>query len=180
MGGSIYIEATALERKPLRFDALIGPALLDLSDPWRVAGRVQVNGSAELFDKDGRRPIRVRGRIRAAVDHACDRCLRQLQRGFDSDFDLYFYPMEMIEHGGEAAITLDEAELGFYEGEGVGLADVVREQLLLWLPTRSLCKSDCPGLCPICGADRNEAMCSCRESRADSRWDALKQLQLKR
>ncbi len=176
MGGGIFIEATALERRPLRFDALITSALLDLPDRWTLAGNVQVTGGAELLDTAGTRAIRVRGRLRASVDHACDRCLRDLRREFDSAFDLYFYPLAMIEDGGEAAITLDETEVGFYEGGGVRLADVVLEQLVLWLPERSLCGSQCRGLCPVCGADRNEATCGCQEAYRDSRWDALKQL----
>lgn len=176
MGRRIYIEAAALERKPLRFEAAIRPALLDLSDPWRVTRDVEASGLAELLDRDGVRSIRVRGRIRASVDHDCDRCLKELQRELDADFDLFFYPMTMIDEGGEAAISMEEAELGFFEGTGVALADVVREQLLLWLPARSLCKPDCKGICPLCGADRNQAHCECRESFTDPRWDALRQL----
>ena len=176
VGGSIYIEATALERRPLHFETLIDPALLDLSDRWTLPEAAQVEGAAELLDKEGVRTIRVRGRIRAGVSHECDRCLRDLREDLDSGFDLYFYPMTMIEDGGEAAITRDETEVGFYEGDGVGLADVVREQLLLWLPTRSLCRPECKGLCPQCGADRNHADCNCLESREDSRWDALRKL----
>ena len=173
---SIYIEAAALERKPLRFETALRPALVDLSDPWRVTGDVEAAGAAELLDRQGVRSIRVRGRIRASVDHVCDRCLKALQQDFDSKFDLYFYPMTMIEDGGEAAISMDETEVGFYEGDGVGLADVVREQLLLWLPARSLCSPDCKGICSVCGKDRNEANCECSESFADPRWDALRHL----
>ncbi len=91
----------------------------------------------------------------------------------------------MIEDGGEvgrltsSACDADQGEVGFYprwEGDGVGLADVVREQLLLWLPARSLCSPDCKGICSVCGKDRNEANCECSESFADPRWDALRHL----
>ena len=180
MGKSIFIEAGALERKPLRFEAVIRPALLELSSPWSVTRDVEVAGLAELLDRDGVRSIRVRGRLTAFVDHACDRCLKDLREEFDSGFDLFFYPMTMIDEGGEAAISMDETEVGFYEGEGVALADVVREQLLLWLPVRSLCGPDCKGLCPVCGGNRNEAECSCRESFSDPRWEALRGLDFRR
>ena len=33
------------------------------------------------------------------------------------------------------------------------LEDVLREQVLLSLPVRTLCKPDCKGLCPRCGAE---------------------------
>ncbi len=180
VGGVIHIEATALERRPLRFDALIAPALIDLPDRWKPAGNAQVKGVAELLDRQGTRAIRVRGRLLAAVDHACDRCLRESRRDFNSTFDLYFYPMTMIEDGGEKAISMDETEVGFYAEYGIGLADVVLEQLLLWLPERSLCDSKCKGLCPVCGANWNEESCNCEESYTDPRWDALKKLHYSR
>ena len=169
-----------MERKPLRFEAVIRPALLELSSPWRVTREVETAGVAELLDRDGVRSIRVRGRLRASVDHACDRCLKELRQDFDTGFDLFFYPMTMIEDGGEAAISMDETEIGFYDGEGVGLPDVVREQLQLWIPVRSLCRPDCKGLCPVCGGNRNEAGCDCRESFTDPRWEALRHLDYKR
>ncbi len=176
MPGSIYIEAAALERMPLQFKEAIRPAQLDLSDPWRVSDAVAAQGRAELLDKEGLRSIRVRGRLHACLSHACDRCLKDLRREFEEGFDLCFYPMEMIEEGGEAAISMEQTEVGFYDGDGIGLADVVREQLLLWLPTRSLCQPGCKGLCPECGADRNERACECRAGFADPRWDALREL----
>ena len=179
MGRKIFIGCAALEHSPLRFEAAIPPALLDLSDSWRVTRAVGADGKAELLDKQGLRTIRVRGRIRAAVHHSCDRCLKDIEQRFDSGFDLCFYPMSTIEDGGESAISMDETEVGFYEGDGLGLADVVREQLMLWLPARSLCMPDCRGICPACGANRNESACVCRQAFADPRWDALRTLRPK-
>ena len=176
MARGIYIETAALERSPLRFSTAISPKFLDLSDPWQVSRPVEATGSAALLDKDGLQLIRVRGSIRASVDHGCDRCLKDLRHEFDASFDLCFYPMSMIEDGGEASISMDETEVGFYEGDGIGLADVVREQMLLWLPARSLCDPGCKGICPVCGSDRNESECECRESFNDPRWDALRKL----
>jgi len=53
------------------------------------------------------------------------------------------------------------------------LEDVVREQVLLSLPSRTLCTADCKGLCPRCGQNLNQAKCSCEEAPADLRWNAL-------
>lgn len=174
MGPSICIEIAALERRPLEFDTRIQPSLLELSHSWSVTRAVETTGVAELLDRHGVRPIRVRGRISAHLGHACDRCLVELQLDLDSRFDLFFYPMAMIEDGGEVAISLDETEVGFYEGEGLGLDQVVREQLLLWLPARSLCRKECRGLCPTCGRDLNQGSCDCQNSFVDPRWDALR------
>lgn len=176
MGRSPFIDVAGLERKPLLFEAVIRPARLDLSHRWTPAKPAHAVGKAELLDREGLRTIRVRGRIRAAVDHTCDRCLEAYRQEFDADFDLFFYPMETIEQGGEAAISRDETEVGFYEGEGIGLAEVVREQLLLWLPMQSLCRPACRGICPACGTNRNRSACSCNQPFTDPRWDGLRNL----
>lgn len=179
MDRRLFIDATALERKPFRFETGIQPGLLDLIDGWSLAGPAQVDGRAELLDKEGLRTIRVKGRLQAKAIHACDRCLKDLQRDFDAGFELYFYPMEIIEQGGETAITHEQTEVGFYEDGGIGLAQVVQEQLLLWLPARYLCDPDCKGICPTCKADRNAEPCDCRDAFADPRWDGLRHLNYK-
>lgn len=176
MDRTLFIDAAVLERRPFQFETTVRADLLDLADGWTARQPAGLDGVAELLDREGLRAIRVRGRLRARLHHACDRCLKDLQREFDDDFDLYFYPMEAIQQGGETAVTLEETEVGFYEDGGVGLDAVAREQLLLWLPARSLCDPGCKGLCPVCGVNRNAVACGCRESLADPRWDALRHL----
>ncbi len=90
-----------------------------------------------------------------------------------NDPDLIFRPGGVDAESGEHAITEDETEIGYYEKSGLPLEDVVREQVLLTLPGRTLCREDCKGLCPHCGADRNATECTCDNTVADSRWSAL-------
>ncbi len=89
------------------------------------------------------------------------------------DFDLIFRPEEADADAGERSITADETEIGYYRESGLLLEDVVREQVLLSLPSRTLCTADCKGLCPRCGQNLNQAKCSCDEASADPRWNAL-------
>jgi uncharacterized protein len=50
----------------------------------------------------------------------------------------------------------------------------VREQVLLSLPSRTLCQPDCKGLCPRCGQNLNQATCNCNSAEQhDPRWKAL-------
>ena len=58
----------------------------------------------------------------------------------------------------------------------IDISGPVCEALALELPLKPLCKADCRGLCPVCGANRNETVCECKIERADSRWDALRDL----
>ena len=64
------------------------------------------------------------------------------------------------------------------EGEEVDLAGPLRDNLLLELPSTVLCREECAGLCPACGADRNTTDCGCDLTVPDPRWDALRDLEI--
>jgi uncharacterized protein len=87
--------------------------------------------------------------------------------------------MAVIAKNESVAIGPQDTEAGFYELPGINLADVLTEQVLLWLPMRSLCRDDCKGICPVCGANRNLAACGCELPKGDTRWDALKSIVIK-
>ncbi len=62
------------------------------------------------------------------------------------------------------------------ENDQINLLPMVRENLLLGIPVGPLCREDCPGFCPHCGADLSEASCSCDTTVSDPRWSALEGL----
>ena len=61
----------------------------------------------------------------------------------------------------------------------VDLTENLREDIVLALPQRALCQTDCQGLCPVCGKDLNESVCRCNPLRVDLRWHALDRIKLK-
>lgn len=65
-------------------------------------------------------------------------------------------------------VSCDEPFLPFHE--------IVREQVLMAIPMKPLCREDCRGLCPTCGADENAGECGCEKSAVDPRWETLKSL----
>jgi len=97
----------------------------------------------------------------------------------ECDFELYYRPVEEG-YGDEKALDEGEAEMGFYEGDGVELNDVLREQVLLALPMQRLCAESCKGICPECGQNRNLKECRCEPSAGDDRWAALRGAPVKR
>jgi uncharacterized protein len=105
--------------------------------------------------------------------------LEPILTSFDSDFELFYYPMKLIARDESTPIQYEDTDVGFYEGNGLELEDVLKEQVLLWLPMRSLCSEECLGFCPQCGMNRNLGQCSCQTRLVDSRWDALRKLQLR-
>ncbi len=71
-----------------------------------------------------------------------------------------------------------EGETQPLHGESIDLEPVARETVLLDLPLAPLCREDCAGLCPTCGAERNEVACACSTEGTDPRWSALAGLDL--
>ena len=60
----------------------------------------------------------------------------------------------------------------------VDLTPQIREDILLALPQRALCRPECRGLCPACGENLNERKCHCRVAHEPLHWHALDQLKL--
>ena len=167
--------------EPLPFDLSIAPGVIDYAPDVRQSGTLAVKGSADRIEEHGGTgdivaDIRVRARCRGTFELLCARCLEPIGHLADLRFDLIFRPSGIDAEAGERSISEAETEIGYYEENGLLLEDVVREQVLLSLPDRSLCREDCQGLCPRCGGNRNETSCNCAEAEIDPRWSALQGL----
>ena len=149
----------------------------DFADPGvKQKAPLVTEGVAELIPHTGGE-VRVYGRIRTELEIECDRCLSRASFSVDAPFNLFYKPLDAAEDPEEeVAIDEGEAEMGFYELPGLELEDIVREQVLLQLPMQRVCSAACKGICPICGANRNETECSCQPPSGDDRWMALKDL----
>ena len=67
-------------------------------------------------------------------------------------------------------------ELILVENDRLDLKELVLSDLLLNLPMKHLCREDCKGLCPKCGANLNEGECGCNRKPVDPRFAALRDL----
>jgi uncharacterized protein len=121
--------------------------------------------------------VRLRGTIRTEVEILCDRCAAPERAPLAVEFDTSFIPREVETAKAEnVELSPEDLLLSAYDGEAVDLDELVREQILLALPSRHLCKEDCKGLCQKCGADLNAGHCSCEQGEIDPRWSALADL----
>jgi uncharacterized protein len=170
----MFLGIRELALGPLRFEQDLTPEQIGALDGAVLAAPVHVTGQATVVEAIGQ--IRVRGTLTGALRCECDRCLEPFEVPANGTFDLLYEPAGLASTARAAAITEEDAEVGYYEGEGIELADVVREQLSLSLPMQRLCRPECQGICPTCGADRNEARCQCKPAAAEQRWAALKNL----
>lgn len=110
--------------------------------------------------------IVVRGVVDAPWRAGCSRCLQPVTGSVHAEVRELFEPEPL------------EGETYPLEHDHVDLALPVRDAVLLELPVAPLCRDDCAGLCPSCGADRNTDPCTCALDTADPRWAALSQLEL--
>ena len=176
----MLFDVAILERRTIVFDEILRAGAIDFSgSDWRQPGDLNAVGTAELLDPSGSCTIRVQGRVHGGMEGTCARCLEPALTELDGNFNLFYYPMSVIAKKEDISIRSADTEVGFYEEPGVELTDVLREQILLWLPMRGLCGEECKGICSHCGKNRNFGDCSCEPVQGEARWDALRNLQLK-
>lgn len=174
----MFFAIADLEREPIQFSVALPPGTIDFGHEARQAGNLAAEGRAEVLHehrgpKEIVSDIRLKGSLQGSFEAPCARCVEPVQHLISAEFDLLFRPLGVDAGGSEYAISTQETEIGYYEKDGLALEDVLREQVLLALPARSLCQPECKGLCPRCGQNRNEAACSCDEVASDLRWEAL-------
>jgi uncharacterized protein len=169
----MFLSIKEMELRKIRFDETFAPGELDFEeDEIRQAGPLHAQGTAELLaNTEGE--VRIQGALSVQMEAECDRCLGRAQFPLDTGFDLFYRPMSSIAREEEVEIDEGEAQLSFYEGGGMELEDVLREQILLVMPMQRVCSEDCKGICPTCGKNRNEAPCDCKSDSAGDRWSAL-------
>lgn len=115
--------------------------------------------------------IHVEGTVSGDVSLECRRCLTMFARPTSVTVDtIYLYP------GEDGDDDDDDGETYAIVDETVDLEPAVRDAVLLELPLNPVCREDCKGLCPTCGADLNEKNCGHEGQRSDIRWSALEEL----
>ena len=166
----------------------IPPEGLDIDEPIE-AGEVHLDGE-ETFrfesgrihghvDVDPESTVHVKGHLSVTLGFECGRCLEPIPFTLDQDLDLFFLPhREGMSDGEEDEVELTERDLvvAYYRGDRLDLGEVVREQLILSVPMKRLCRETCQGLCLSCGMNKNNGRCDCVVDDTDSRLAPLKKL----
>ena len=138
-----------------------------LNQPASVTGRIRTSGSE----------VRVSGKIDARVEVDCDRCLKAVELPVTAQFGLQYITEQEYESSDKAELSPEEMVVSIFDGVAIDVDEIVREQILLGVPDRTLCREDCKGICSTCGIDLNTATCNCQSSEIDPRWAALKKFQ---
>ena len=150
----LRVDIRDLQRGPVRTDGQLEPddpvfegLGLGLVGPVAVTGQLQPTGNGEYL---------WRGHVHGVVRGECRRCLTDVLDEVDIDVDAAVFSTDP-----EAADDPDFYPLPERAGR-VDVTEVVREELALAAHTDLLlCRDDCAGLCPKCGADLNAGPCDC-------------------
>ena len=148
----LRVDLRAVHRGPLDTAGVLQPddpvfegLELGLAGPVSVEGRLQETGPGEFF---------WRGKVRGEIRGGCRRCLVDVARPVDVDLSVLF---------SEDPAAADDP--GVYplapDAAALDLGEAVREELALAIPAYLLCREECAGLCPRCGADLNAGACQC-------------------
>lgn len=120
--------------------------------------------------------LRVTGRVSTSLTLTCSRCLATYQSAVDSSFTIIFRRGTSDEAALEEEAELSEQDLisAMFSGDEIDLTHEVEEQVAMEVPLKPLCSEDCKGLCHNCGADLNQAPCSCSRENFSIKFSALK------
>ncbi len=140
-------------------------------NPSVVPETVEVSVNARRI----RETIYLEGGLKTEVTAECCRCLEAARMPVAATFAYTCVPAEE-RTAEEHELHSEDLEVVFYTDDTLDLDPLVYEQILLQIPIKILCREDCKGLCPRCGANLNTAPCSCPEETTGGPFSALKQL----
>ena len=120
-------------------DELSGIKGCNFSSPISVKGRI--------YNKAG--VVYLKYNLSFSMNSQCDRCLKEMDISYSFDCDHIVVP----------SVSGDYDEYIVADGENLELNEIAVTDMLLQIPTKTLCSEDCKGLCMVCGADLNEGDC---------------------
>ena len=147
--GSCICGEDVLEESEYR----VGPETYGLPDGINIEYTLSNVGEAILLT----------GHARARVKTECSRCLAPMEMNLDGDLEGYY--LIDAEHSPEDRDADEYSRM--LSDESIDISDAVLAALVIETPVSPLCREDCAGLCPRCGADLNEGPCGCRDDEID-------------
>lgn len=126
----------------------------------------------------------VQGRVEIESEISCCRCLAPFRQSLAEAFALTYTvglpEVDRFDPAKHAAIELTAEDMGLalVRNGRIDLLEVIEEAVVMALPMRPLCREDCKGLCPTCGADLNRDKCTCAGAAPDPRLAVLAKLKI--
>jgi uncharacterized protein len=168
----MMLDMDTLKELPTRLVLEEDASQLNLSNEGMT---VKGKARAEMNIMPGDHVYFCNGLATCEAEILCSRCLELYNGTLCGEIE--FSMQEVVDGRELKPDELPENELIVLANETeIDITAPVREALLLALPLKPLCRTDCRGLCPMCGVNRNEHLCDCKIEKTDSRWDGLRDL----
>lgn len=172
----MYIRVSEIPRAGLDIVAARGtawiPKVLQGMSAYPLEA-MRLEGATLFLTLVGRTLI-AEGSLSAAGEGQCDRCTEPVSVRIDREFRTVLIPAETgtAQTRGKG-LHEEDLDIGYYDGAGVEVNDIFWEQVALALPVKVLCREECRGVCPRCGADRNRVACDCPGESPPGPFDVL-------
>lgn len=124
--------------------------------------------------------IRVSGRVATELRLNCSRCLAEYRAQVDSPFTIFYLRATGTDQDEEVELAEEELISATYSGDEIDFTPEIAEQIIMAIPFKPLCREDCRGLCPTCGADLNVAGCDCSRQEINVKFSALKNFKVEK
>lgn len=121
------------------------------------------------FSNIGKGKALLGGRLKLVLEIPCDRCLRPVKEPLEIDFSQELYSPEILE-------PEEEDEQSFVHGYELDVEAFVKNEILINMPVKVLCRPDCKGICKKCGHNLNDGECGCDTFVPDPRMAAIKDI----
>jgi uncharacterized protein len=149
----------------------------DVSDAVDILGigvGTEAEGKVKLTRTN--RGILVQGTLKAKIPAECSRCLKVFDCPLTVKVEEEYFPSIDINSGGPLEVPDEAGSLTIDEHHILDLSEAIRQNALLAIPMKPLCREDCGGICQTCGKDLNQGQCNCKKNEIDPRWSKLAQL----
>jgi len=124
--------------------------------------------------------IVISGLIATGIKMSCIRCLSDFDYHLEAEFHYTLCPSDEKELAPEMEINRNDLDMLCYQGDSIDIPPLIREQILLTIPSSPLCRESCEGICSRCGSNLNQDLCQCdREEGTGSKFEALRHFPLK-
>lgn len=130
-------------------------------------------GNVRLMKTD--RGIIARATVTSCIHLQCSRCLSGFDHSLNIDIEEEYFPSMDILTGSNLPSPEEPGSFMIDEYNILDLSEAIRQYTVLAIPIKPLCRADCKGLCPVCGANLNDTTCNC-EKPIDPRWEKLRNL----
>jgi uncharacterized protein len=144
------------------------------TDILGIGVKTRVEGTVKLTRTN--RGILVQGTLTGKIPVECSRCLKVFDYPLTINIEEEYFPVIDVYSGTPLEIPGELGSFTIDEHHILDLSEAIRQNALLAIPMKPLCREDCAGLCQSCGKDLNAGQCDCEKVEIDPRWEKLASL----